>query len=935
MTGFHHGHRRTMRLALLLAGAAGAGSAGAQTPAADAATQEIVVTGSRIARGGFTAPTPVTTVGAERVNELAATNIADVLNQLPAFRASTSPSATQTTPGNALGSRILELRGLGPARTLLLVNGKRHVPTTAQGTVDVNFIPTILVARADVVTGGASAAYGSDAVAGVVNLILDTRLNGLRGEVQTGVSQQGDDQNYRVALAGGTAFAEDRGHIVLAGEYEDNKGIGDCYSARTICAQEWSLLGNTPAGRLGLPALNVLPDIHTASLAPGGLITSAGPLRGLTFGADGQPVVYQPGLLPGLYQQGGSGHGENAFLTGLLLKVPVERYSLYGNGSYEFSDALKATLELSHGRVEAFAPSAQLRDTGALIGPIRRDNPYLPASIVATMAANNIASFTMGRSGLDIGNALSRSQSTTWRGVAGLEGAIAGSWKWDAYYQYGRSEYRQQASNNIIRSRLLLAVDAVRAPDGTIVCRSALAAPGNGCVPLNLIGPNRYTAEAKAYITGTSTLALDITQQVAAANVQGDLFELPGGPVTVALGAEYRRDKVSGTVDPISQAGGFYVSNFAASNGRVTVKEGYAEVVAPLLKDVAFANTLELNGAARRTDYSTSGAVTTWKGGAVWEPVRQIRLRATRSRDIRAPNAAELFGSVTRSFSSFTDPQTSRQDLIEVVSGANSALLAEKADTFTAGAVLRPDFAFARGLNISVDYYRVKVADAIGAIGSQTIALRCAGGATEFCPLITRNAAGTVTAINDRLQNVNALRTSGLDIEVQYRTALGPRTSADVRVLATKTFHLTTQDSAGAVDRAGQTGFRASTVPGVPDWIVDGIVNLRHGPVTLTTHGRYIPRGKFNVDYVGPEDAGYSPTLVNSINTNRVGGRFYADMTVTVAVKQGRTDVELFGAVTNLFDRDPPIAPSAVGITNQVLFDQIGRAFRAGVRFRR
>lgn len=948
MLPIHHRHRILKGTAALMSMAVAlsfTATAHAQTTQAEpqdepqqsaepAVDRDIVVTGSRIQRGGFTAPTPVTAIGRDRLEDTASSNIGDVLSQLPSFRATSSPSATQTTPGTAVGARVLELRGLGAPRTLVLVNGRRFVPTTVQGTVDSNYIPGILIDRVDVVTGGASAAYGSDAVAGVVNFVLNNKLQGIRAEVQSGISQQGDDRTLFLAGAYGTSFAGGRGHIVVGGEYEDNEGLGDCYSARSLCAEEWTLLGNTPPGRLGLPALNIVNNVHTASMTPGGLITTPGPLRNIQFAPDGSAIPFQVGLLPGLFQQGGTGKGQNAFLAGLLLKVPVERWSTYGHAEYEFSDALKATLEASYGEVTAFSVSAQLRDTGTLIGPIRRDNPYLPSSITTIMDANGITQFNMGRSGLDLGNARGGTKSTAFRIVGGLSGDISETWKWNAYYQYGRSTYHQEASNNLIRSRLLLAVDAVNGPGGTPVCRSTLTNPGNGCQPLNLIGENRFSQAARDYVTGTSMLDLEITQKVAALDVQGDVIDLWAGPLSVAAGVEYRRDEVAGTTDPLSASGGFYVSNFSASNGGVTVKEGFLEAVLPLLKDSSMGKSLELNGAVRRTDYSTSGAVTTWKAGGVYEPFSMLRLRTTYSRDIRAPNVNELFGSVTRSFSSFTDPASGRQDLIEIVSGANNALRPEVADTFTAGVVLS-SLPFLTGFNLSVDYYNIRVQDAIGQVGAATIANRCAQGATEFCPLITRNGAGVVTLINDRLQNVNGFKTRGLDIEASYRTRLGGTSSLDLRFLATKVFDLLTTDSAGSTDRAGQTGFRASTTPGVPDWILDGVATVKSGPFSISAHGRYIPEGKFNVDFVGPEDAGYDVNKANSINTNRVAGRFYADLTLGFNVKAGETDLEYFFAVKNLFDKDPPIAPSAVGITNQVLFDQIGRAFRVGVRVKR
>jgi len=896
------------------------------------ADPQIVVTGTRIQNAGLAAPSPVTSVGRDRLDALAATNVGEVLSQLPSFRASTGPSATQTNPGNTVGSRVLELRGLGPERTLLLVDGRRFVPTTAQGTVDANYIPSILLDRVEVVTGGASAAYGSDAVAGVVNFLLDTDLQGIRAEVQAGISERGDDATRFASLAGGLDFADGRGHVMIAGEYEDNGGLGECYTARDLCAEEYSLLGNTTPGSGGYAALNRLSDIHTALTAPGGVINS-GPLRGTQFDESGNPVPFQYGVLPGLFQQGGSGDGENAFLSGLLLKVPVERWSVFGDARFDISDGLSATVQASYGEVSAYSVTANLRDTGSVVGNIKRDNAFLPASIGSRMDAAGITTFVLGRSGIDIGNAQGPSQSTAWRIVGALKGDITERWRWDAYYQYGRSTYYQEANNNVIRANIAQAVDAVRAPDGSIVCRSTLAAPGNGCQPFNIFGENQFSPQALDYITGTSFLDLQIEQHVAALNVQGELFDLWAGPLSVAAGYEFRNNSVAGTSDPRSQTGGFYVSNYAASDGAIEVHEGYVETVVPLLSDSAVGD-LELNGAVRRTDYSTSGAVTTWKVGAVYEPIPEFRLRATRSRDIRAPNVTELFGSVTRSFSSFTDPVDSTQSLIEIVSGASAELQPETADTWTVGAVFQPG-GFISGASLTVDYYDIAVDGAIGQVGAQTIANRCAAGAIEFCPLITRNDAGQVSLINDVLQNVNGLKTRGLDIEASYRTGIAIGTDLDLRLLATKVFELTTVDSAGSTDRAGQTGFRASTTPGVPDWIVDGIVTLDSGPFSISTHGRYIPEGSYNVDFVGPQDEGFDITLPNSINDNRVGDRFYTDLTLTWRVEDGPSQAEFFLAANNLFDVDPPPAPSALGMTNQVLFDQIGRRYRVGVRLRR
>jgi iron complex outermembrane receptor protein len=955
----------SLAVALLLPAAAFAQDAA--TPAASAAPVEaaaaaeppaepetIVVTGSRIARSGFAAPTPVTVVGGERLQALAITNVADALNQLPSFRASSSPANAQSFGGN-VGARVLDLRALGAPRTLVLVDGKRFVPSTSEGTVDINLIPSGLVQRTEVVTGGASAVYGSDAVAGVVNFILDRKFTGLKAEIQGGISERGDDANQFVSVVAGTNFGS-RGHIVFAGEYENNEGLAGCYEARDWCAQERSIVGNTPAGNRGQPSSIITSDVHPSTVSPGGLINrslnAAGqpvyanvandPLRGTKFEADGTPARFVYGDFAGpLFMIGGDNHGRNPYLSSLLLKVPVERYSFYNTTSYELTDTINAHVDLSYGRVQGTTLSSTFRDfNGSLIGNLKADNPFLPASIAQTMRANNIAQVTFGRAAFDLGSPKAVSTTKTYRAVAGLDGTIGSGWKWDAYYQYGRTDFTQIISNDPINANLRKAFDAVRTANGSISCRvNADASTANddpACVPINLIGEGRFSDAARAYVIGSGFQKTRNTQQVVAANLSGDLFKLwQDQSVSLSVGGEYRRNTISGTTDPISAVNGFWVLNGSATNGKQTVKEAYAETIVPLLRDLSFAKNLELNGAVRYTDYSNSGTVTTWKIGGVYEPVRAVRLRVTRSRDIRAPNLSELVGPQTKTTIGITDPLTGLQGNPVLIRGSNPNLDVEKADSFTAGIVLSPTGGFLSRMRLSVDYFNIKVDDAIGLLGAQTLVQRCAQGATEFCPLIVRDGSNTVTQVSDILLNANAVKTKGFDIEFDYRQSLGAVGDLSLRALATITQELTTTDSAGSLDRAGQTGSRAGTVLGVPDYVLNGLATYTKGPGTLTFQGRYIPSGSYNVSFVGPDAANYAVTLPTSVNNNRVPGRFYLDMsgTLKVAVGSGRA-FELFGAVNNLLDRDPPAIPSGNLGTNQVLFDPVGRAFRMGARVR-
>jgi outer membrane receptor protein involved in Fe transport len=917
------------------------------SPAAEPA-EAIIVTGSRIARSGFDTPAPVTVLDNTRTQELAIANVADALNQLPSFRASAGP-ANQQTVGGAVGARILDLRGLGAPRTLVLVDGRRFMPSTAEGTVDVNLIPSIMVQRTEVVTGGVSAVYGSDAVAGVVNFILDRRLDGLKAEIQGGISQRGDDENIYGGIAYGTALG-DRAHLVIGGEYERNWGLAGCYEARDWCAQERSIVGNTPAGTGGQPSSIITSDVHTSTLFPGGVINrsfnAAGaaigtnatdPLRGTKFLPDGTPADFQYGQFAGaLFMIGGDGHGKNAFLSSVLLKVPVERYSTYAAFDYDLTDTVRAFADLSYGRVKGTTLSSTFRDfNGSLIGNIRIDNPYIPAAVRTEALAAGVGSFTLGKAWFDIGSPQAISTNKTARGVFGIDAELGGSWNWETYYQYGRNSFYQDISNVPINANVRRAVDAVQ-QGGNVVCRvNADASTANddpACRPLNLFGENRFDPAALAYVIGEGFQSTVNKQHVFATNLAGELFSISARPVGVSVGAEWRRNTIAGTTDPISQNLGFWVLNGQAVNGAQSVKEAYGEVVVPLAENTPGIDDLELNGAVRFTDYSTSGSVVTWKVGGVYAPIPAIRLRVTRSRDIRAPNVAELFGPQTKTTIGLTDPRNGRQANPVVIRGSNNALSVEKADSFTAGLIIAPENGFASRFRLSVDYFDLQVDDAIGLLGAQTLVQRCESGATEFCPFITRDATDNVIEVRDVLLNANSVTTKGYELELAYRQDIGSDADLSLRVLGTITQELITIDSAGATDRAGQTGSRAGTILGVPDYTINAVASVRMGGTRVTANGRYVPKGSYNVAFIGPDDPRYAPTLPTSVNDNTVPGRFTLDLALTQDLSLGGREFELFGAVNNVFDRDPPAIPSANLGTNQVLFDPIGRAFKLGLR---
>ncbi|WP_160737024.1 TonB-dependent receptor domain-containing protein [Altericroceibacterium endophyticum] len=908
----------------------------------------IVVTGTRLEASGFNAPSPVTVMGADRIAKTASPTVGEALAQLPSFRPSSTPNTQNIFPGNA-GARISDLRGLGPARTLVLVDSRRFTPSTSAGTIDLNLIPTLLIKSTEIVTGGASAAYGSDAVSGVINLRLDTELEGIKSAAGYGVTDRGDGDEYFVQLAGGTNFADGRGHLVIGGEYNKNEGTGGCYT-REFCGNEIGDLTGAP-GFDGRPAHNITTGIRPATLTPGGLITATidaagnrtaargGVLGGVQFAADGSPTEFTYGeYANALFQKGGSGAGLNAFFNDPLLSIPVERYNGLAHLSYEFSPSLSGFIEGSYGHVKGETRGPEIRDggfpgRGSVIGI---DNPFLPDSVRDIMEENDIAGLTIGKLGTSFGNMDSTSTRDTYRVLAGLDGDIGGGWSWDAHMQYGQTDYSQSTINNRISARYAKAIDVVANGDGTPVCRvNADSDPSNddpACVPLNILGETTYSDAAKAYAFGTSMQDNKYTQLAGAANIQGMPFDTWAGPVAFAAGVEARRNTLDIEVDPISASNGFYVFNQTPSSGDTSVVEGYAEVGVPLMRDGPLGSSLELNGAIRQAHYKNTNAnsdstfnATTWKIGLTYEPVEWLMLRATQSRDIRAPNTAELFTTPVGGVGAFYDSVTGSEIFAKTLTGGNINLKPEKAKTFTAGVTIQPEGGL-RGLRFSVDYYKIKIDNAISTLPVQVIINTCNDtGAEDICALVTRNADGYLDTISALYLNLNKQELSGLDIETSYSRALGSDSSFDLRILASKTFDFTNSAQPG-IDRAGDNG-----ASGIPNWVVDAFASVEFGPVGLNLQGRLISAGKYDATLIGPEDEGYSIDLPNSINTNRVPARFYTNLGVTYdLIDNGVRKVELFANVYNLFDVMPP--PYWNGNNNAVYYDNVGRRYRMGVR---
>ena len=943
-----------------------AGAAAADAEPADTSAP-IIVTGSRIERAGFVAPTPTVVVGVEALRDRAAVNVADVLNEIPSFRRTQAPESGGI--GNS-GANNIDLRGLTPVRTLVLVDRLRltavNVPgATVSGATDLNLIPAALIKRVDVVTGGASAAYGSDAIAGVVNLQLDTRLQGLKGNVQYGQTKYEDAKSVFASLAGGTSFAGGRGHVIFGGEFDNNQGT-DLFNTKRDWGSRNVSSVSLPANRAaGLPANLITDNVIFGTLTTGGLITptatsNPAALRNLQFVVGSNGAVTTTPFDAGLYQgQVGTnmvgGTNVNPYQ---VLRAKTRRYNLLGNVNYELGDDTEVWAQGMYSFVRTQNISAQIRAaTGGTTSflSLSKDNPYLQAALTPAQLALIPAggSLTIGYLGNDFGPPQQEITNRTYRFAGGFKGRVGDGWRWDISAQYGQAQSEQVTSNVAITGNFLNAINAV-SMNGTVVCASA-AARAAGCRPINILGKASYSPEAYDYAFGTSNAKATTSLLEVAANVNGEPFSLWAGPVSVGFGAEFRRETFKTEVDAISQAGLFMARaprNFPKVGQSVT--EAYLETIVPLLPDEAGLGTLNLNGAVRATDYSISGGVKTWKAGLVWQPIPDIMLRGTVSRDIRAPSLTELFtpSALTVPRPTIRDNRTPFASLpvyaYDVVTGGNSSLKPEKARTTSFGIVVNPGFL--KRLQISVDYYRIRVSDAIGAVGAATAITNCIGTtassldiASPYCSLITfannDPQNGAVQSVVANNSNFAEFKTSGFDIGVSYVQPVDEifagadgRITFNAQATHVKEYKSTFDVSRtfpDGINRAGQTGAIFGGSAGLPSWLVNSTLAYRGERFEANMQVRWISKSHFNNGLIGPDDAAYDPTSAISINNNVIPSVTYVNMGASYNFGSQENRREIYISVNNLFDKDPPLP----AINNNAYYDLLGRTYRIGARF--
>lgn len=950
---------------------------------------EIIVTGSRIERDGYTAPTPVSVITSEEIQTEAPANIADFVNTLPSVRGSSTPANSNGSLSNGLaGVASVNLRALGSNRTLVLFDGQRSVASATSGVVDVNTFPQALIKRVEVVTGGASSAYGSDAVSGVINFILDKEFTGLSGEYEYGVTTYGDSPNHKFSLTAGLPFADGRGHFIASGEYFTQKGI------QTI-DRDWNEAGffqidnpaysaaactDTNAATICYPARLIQSGIGTSQITPGGLI-STGPFRGTYFGtidpATGRATTGNLafGQVNGQWMVGGDYlYTREGHIGTATLQPSEERVSAFSRLSYAFDEAFELFGQFAYSRYNGQSYYQQTPSTGVAIqvAPSAANggliNAYVPQSFINQVnaynatAATRVTAVQIGTSNAGIPPQGSDNTREVFRFVIGANGKFGlfdRDWAWDVYYQKGVTKTDELLTNAWNVERMALATDAVVAPAGnaagiaagTIVCRSTLTTPGNGCVPINRIGVGGVTPAALDYIFYGGLQPLreqTLKQDVAALNFStNNLVDLWAGPISLAFGAEYRRESVSGSVDPLFQprvtngvsTPTWIYGNYVPTFGKYNVKEAYIETVVPLFGGADF------NGAFRVTDYSTSGSVTTWKTGLTWQVIDDIKLRGTYSRDIRAPNLGELFAAATGRTNTVNVPLPGggqRADQFLEATIGNQSLQPEIAKTLGLGVVFTPSFL--PGFAASVDYFNIKLKGAINTISAQTLVTQCYEQANaEACAAITTTGGRGVTTqglaitnIELRPTNFVSIQSKGVDIELSYRRPIGAG-ELSLRALGTRNISLYTDNGIDVpTEAAGQNS------GSLPSWTYRFSAGYDIDSWGFQLVGRGVSSGVYDNSYIVCSTDCPASTVANrTVNRNDIAGAIYFDLMANRTFEMAGGKFQGFLSIRNVFDTDPVLVGNgptgnntpAYPQTNRALYDVLGRVFRLGVRF--
>ena len=758
--------------------------------------RDIIVTGSRIITSGTNSPSDVTVATADQLLDIQPFSILQGLQALPAL---TGGNSTATGAGQTL----INLRGLGSLRNLVLIDGRRIGPTQNGGTVALDVIPQALLQRVEVVSGGASAVYGSDAVTGVINFITDRKFNGLRIDLRSGISGYGDDAKRNASIAAGHDLFGGRGHIEASYEYRGSDGIrrGDRPYLTPSYSQQGSVLPINGVFQAVGSAANpyvLARDARLATSSFGGLINN-GPLAGLNFTTNGVLSPFVHGALTG--SNGIEIGGDGSYYTDGTVEAPQQVHQEFVRFDFDVSDTIHFFVQgaATQGHFEQYGQNflinrAAIGYNNAFLATVQ---PQYQSVITAQRNANALGSFQFSKMETIFPQQHVDNQENYYAIVTGLDGKI-GWLNWEAGYTRTVSSLKGRNDYSLDNGHYLAALNAV-VVNGQTVCNAAVVNPTvyGGCVPLNIFGPTSEAGNQAAldYIRRVSRNEQIYKTDDASVVLRGAPFSLPAGPVGMALSGEYRKltwEVTSNSPAAFANCTGIQfgcTATTSAYQGMATairtpvsqsVWEGAYEVNVPVFANAPFARELNVSGAVRYTNYSTSGDVWTWKAGVNWTINDDIRLRATRSRDIRAPNLNDLFAVASSANNQLSDLHTGITGSVLQVSSGNPDLKPEKADNITAGIVFTPQFL--PGFSFSVDYYKVKINNAIFSIAANQIATQQAceasNGTSSVCSLYVRplafsdrSAANFPTTIYTRSVNVGVLETKGVDFEADYNSS--------------------------------------------------------------------------------------------------------------------------------------------------------------------
>jgi iron complex outermembrane recepter protein len=913
--------------------------------------EKIEVTGSRILREGAIAPSPVTIISGAQLVNAGVINIGEVLNDLPALANTYSLANSGRFIGTA-GLNILDLRNMGTARTLVLVDGKRHVSSSAgTASVDTNTIPSEWIDRVEIITGGASAVYGADAVTGVVNFVLKKNIEGLSVKATAGFADNNPYDNKKFSLSYGSNFDNNRGNAAFSLEYATQNSLNALDNPWTATSYSSLKNQNQPEDSDSTE----FPDKIYTPNAGYYAINNAGAYSTLpqwwaninnTFNRDGtQRDIFTGDNVDGIKCSDCDYFNLRQFTE---LQPTFDRYNANFKVNYDINDETNAYFSAKYSKTKA-------QDVGQpaffFYKPqnwVSIDNPYMDQSVVDLLNESGADGIVVNRMMTDLGRRIEDDTRETQRYVAGITGVVANDWDYDASIVYGQTDLERVNSNNMVMANYYNALDAVRDDSGNIVCRSE-EARSEGCAPVNIMGFGQPSQAAVDYINTVSRSTSVIKQTVIGGSIaNSDLYELPAGSIGVAFGLEYRKEQ--STTNEADNAEGTFFNVLGEDNGSFNVKEIFGEVSIPVISDVIGFKQLTVEAAVRYADYSTIGNATSWKLGLDWQVFDELRARSTYSTALRAPNISEIYGAESQTFFSIDDTcKSSELDYlqnsdtrrancaalgvptdfdstydsasIEGLSGGNRNLNAESSKSLTVGLIYQPEFI--DGLSMTVDYWKIELTDAISATGAQDILNRCLDSETgidnQYCALITRDSTtNEITLIKQYSLNLAGQDAAGIDFELGYDfDALYGQFSTTVigtRLFERKEYPFQ-DDPTDFIENAGTTGEAT--------WQTNLNVNYTSGAWRATWKTRYLQ----NVSLYTDQELADNP---NPNSLMRFPGYVLSDMTIGYDFESG------FGltlGIDNVLNKELPFGTTGTG-GGSAGYDNIGRFAYATLSYR-